>query len=82
MVEELYSIYTCIHSQFLKSNAIKIEICYRMGKQIYWWLKKKAIGKKDTFSMDQFQGTYLQTQGTVVRTHEVFTCVLILEQNF
>ena len=60
MVEELYSIYTCIHSQFLTSNAIKIEICYRTGKQRFIgdWKKKKAIGKKDTFSMDQFQGTY------------------------
>ena len=48
MVEELYSIYTCIHSQFLTSNAIKIEICYRTGKQRFIgdWKKKKPLVKR------------------------------------
>lgn len=40
--------------------------------------EKKAIGKKDTFSISQFQGTY-RHRGTVVRRQEVFTCISILE---
>ena len=49
MVEELYSIYTCIHSQFLTSNATKIEIGYRKGKHRFigdWKKKKKPLVKR------------------------------------